>query len=117
DPHHLQGPHDGRVEDVGRHHPGSAFPADQVASRRRALSHIPPEGGNVSPLGGVRGGTPPRGVSVVIVSYNVRELLDACLQSLRVAAAHLERVRGAKTEIIIFDNDSRDGTLTLLKPR
>lgn len=81
------------------------------------MSSIPPEGGNVSPLGGVRGGTPPRGVSVVIVSYNVRELLDACLQSLRVAAAHLERVRGAKTEIIIFDNDSRDGTLTLLKPR
>jgi len=57
------------------------------------------------------------GVSVVIVSYNVRELLDACLQSLRHAAAHLERERGAVAEIIIFDNDSRDGTVSLLKPR
>lgn len=59
----------------------------------------------------------PRGVSVIIVSYNVRELLDACLQSLQVAAAHLARERGARTEIIVFDNDSRDGTVTLLKPR
>jgi GT2 family glycosyltransferase len=55
------------------------------------------------------------GISVVIVSYNVRELLDACLQSLRHAAAHLRSERGADTEIIVFDNDSRDGTLTLLK--
>ncbi len=61
--------------------------------------------------------TRPQGVSVVIVSYNVRELLDACLQSLQVAAAHLARERGAHTEIIVFDNDSRDGTVTLLKPR
>lgn len=59
----------------------------------------------------------PQGVSVIIVSYNVRELLDACLQSLQVAAAHLERTQGARTEVIVFDNDSRDGTVTLLKPR
>lgn len=57
------------------------------------------------------------GLSVIIVSYNVRELLDACLQSLRHAAASLQRERGAATEIIVFDNDSRDGTVTLLKPR
>lgn len=56
------------------------------------------------------------GVSVIIVSYNVRELLDACLQSLQVAAAHVERERGVRTEIIVFDNDSRDGTITLLRP-
>jgi GT2 family glycosyltransferase len=57
------------------------------------------------------------GISVVIVSYNVRGLLDACLQSLRHAAARLAREAGAPTEIIVFDNDSRDGTVSLLKPR
>src|SRR5690606_34839147 len=57
--------------------------------------------------------TRPKGVSVVIVSYNVRELLDACLQSLRHAAAAF----GGPVEIIVFDNDSRDGTVSLLKPR
>lgn len=53
------------------------------------------------------------GISIVIVSYNVREYLDACIQSIHHAA---ETFAGA-IEIIVFDNDSRDGTLTLLKPR
>jgi GT2 family glycosyltransferase len=50
---------------------------------------------------------------VVLVSYNVREYLDACIQSIHHAAAAFP----GKVEIIVFDNDSRDGTLTLLKPR
>ncbi len=54
-----------------------------------------------------------RGISVVIVSYNVREVLDACLQSVYHAAAHFS---GA-LEVIVFDNDSRDATVSLLKPR
>ncbi len=54
-----------------------------------------------------------RGISVVIVSYNVREYLDACLQSIHHAAARFE----GTVEVIVFDNDSRDGTLQLLKPR
>jgi GT2 family glycosyltransferase len=53
------------------------------------------------------------GISVVIVSYNVRELLDACLQSVRHAAAAF----GGPVEVIVFDNDSRDGTVSLLRPR
>lgn len=57
------------------------------------------------------------GISVIIVSYNVRELLDACLQSVRHAAAHFARERGGKLEVVVFDNDSRDGTISLLKPR
>jgi GT2 family glycosyltransferase len=53
------------------------------------------------------------GISVVIVSYNVREILDACLQSLKHAAAHFD----GTVEIIVFDNASRDATVSLLKPR
>lgn len=54
-----------------------------------------------------------KGVSVIIVSYNVRELLDACLQSIRHAAEGFD----GTVEVVIFDNDSRDGTVALLKPR
>jgi GT2 family glycosyltransferase len=57
------------------------------------------------------------GISVIIVSYNVRELLDACLQSVRHAAAQYARERGGKIEVVVFDNDSRDGSVSLLKPR
>jgi GT2 family glycosyltransferase len=53
------------------------------------------------------------GISIVIVSYNVREYLDACIQSIYHAAAKF----AGDIEVIVFDNDSRDGTLTLLKPR
>lgn len=53
------------------------------------------------------------GISVVIVSYNVREYLDACLQSV----FHAAEAFPGKVEVIVFDNDSRDGTLTLLRPR
>ena len=56
---------------------------------------------------------PRPGISVIIVSYNVREVLDACLQSVRHAAA---RFNGA-VEVIVFDNDSHDGTVSLLRPR
>lgn len=53
------------------------------------------------------------GISIVIVSYNVREYLDACIQSISHAAATFD----GDIEVIVFDNDSRDGTLALLKPR
>lgn len=53
------------------------------------------------------------GLSVIIVSYNVREYLDACIQSIY----HAAETFAGEVEIIVFDNDSRDGTLTLLKPR
>ncbi len=53
------------------------------------------------------------GISLVIVSYNVREYLNDCLQSILHSALHFK----GKTEIIVFDNASRDGTLNVLKPR
>ena len=53
------------------------------------------------------------GISVIIVSYNVREILDACLQSLQHAAENFD----GTVEIIVFDNASRDATVSLLRPR
>jgi len=46
----------------------------------------------------------PDGLDVVIVSYRSRELLRRCLESLR---AHPPAV---PMNVIVVDNDSRDGT-------
>ena len=52
-------------------------------------------------------------LSVVIVSWNTRELLDKCLQSLTADAqrSHLS------TEVIVVDNGSTDGTASMLRER
>ena len=50
-------------------------------------------------------------LSVVIVSYNVCELLDACLQSVAVA---LEGIEG---EVFVVDNHSTDGSVAYLQAR
>ena len=48
-------------------------------------------------------------VSVVIVGWNVREFLRACLESLRPAWA------GGQAEVIVVDNASTDGTAALVR--
>ena len=48
-------------------------------------------------------------VSVLIVSYNTRELTVACVRSIR------ERDTGCHIEIIVVDNDSSDGTVEALR--
>ena len=50
-------------------------------------------------------------ISVVIVSYNVCQLLDECLQSVERA---LEGVEG---DIFVVDNNSSDGTVDTLRPK
>jgi GT2 family glycosyltransferase len=55
----------------------------------------------------------PPDVSVVVVSYRRRELLEACLESVEGA---LERLPGS-SELLIVDNGSRDGTVELVRDR
>ncbi|MBR9975534.1 MAG: glycosyltransferase family 2 protein, partial [Bacteroidetes bacterium] len=50
-------------------------------------------------------------ISVVIVSYNVRDLLESCLQSLYTALA------GISHEVFVVDNRSDDGTVDMLRHR
>ena len=50
-------------------------------------------------------------ISVVIVSYNVCQLLDECLASVERA---LEGIEG---DIFVVDNDSTDGTVATLQPK
>jgi GT2 family glycosyltransferase len=50
-------------------------------------------------------------LSVVILNYNVRYFLELCLQS--VAAA----LEGIDSEIIVIDNDSKDGSCAMVKEK
>jgi GT2 family glycosyltransferase len=50
-------------------------------------------------------------LSVIIVNYNVKEFLENLLKSMKLAAADL------KTEVIVVDNDSRDGSMEMVKQK
>jgi GT2 family glycosyltransferase len=52
-------------------------------------------------------------LSVVIVSWRTRELLAACLRSLREALA--DRLAAGEAELIVVDNASADGTATMVR--
>jgi GT2 family glycosyltransferase len=53
--------------------------------------------------------TPSFQLSVVIVTYNNRDLIIPCLDGLRQATNHL------RTELFLIDNASQDGTIALLR--
>ncbi len=54
-------------------------------------------------------------LSVVIVNWRTRELLAACLQSLRAALGH--RLATGAAEIIVVDNASEDGSAEMVRGR
>jgi GT2 family glycosyltransferase len=54
-------------------------------------------------------------LSVIIVSWNVRSLLDGCLESLRPWLNHESAGAEAPAEIIVVDNASSDGTVAWLR--
>ncbi|MBF0430839.1 MAG: glycosyltransferase [Fibrobacteria bacterium] len=55
----------------------------------------------------------PAGISIIIVSYNSKHVLAPCLDSL----IHAGRYFSGQHEIIIVDNNSKDGTVDLLRPK
>lgn len=50
-------------------------------------------------------------ISVVIVNYNVKDLLLHCIKSIQRASTNL------KVETIVVDNDSKDGSIDYLEPK
>ena len=50
-------------------------------------------------------------ISVIIVSYNVCQLLDECLQSVERA------LDGVEGDIFVVDNRSTDNTVETLRPK
>ena len=50
-------------------------------------------------------------ISVIIVNYNVKELLEQCVKSIFSASSNL------KVEVIVVDNNSFDGSVEFLKQK
>jgi|SRR3989344_3455340 len=53
-------------------------------------------------------------LSVIILSYNTRDITDKCLSRLQVAVDRLEKM-GSKAEVIVLDNASSDGSVEIIK--
>ncbi len=54
-------------------------------------------------------------LTVIIVSWNVRELLRGCLQSLSADLTDFENLSGHATRIIVVDSASNDGTQAMVR--
>jgi len=53
-------------------------------------------------------------ISVIIVSYNVKEHLSSCLESLRQSSGQEETFKTGIGQVVVVDNASTDGTLEML---
>ncbi len=58
----------------------------------------------------------PLRIAVVIVNYNVKDLLVSCLASLQASLNQVSAAQTARTEIIVVDNDSTDGSIDYAEP-
>jgi GT2 family glycosyltransferase len=56
-------------------------------------------------------------ISVVILSYNTREITDNCLAFVKKAQAYSHRVLKNKVDIILVDNNSSDGTIEMIQSK
>jgi len=53
--------------------------------------------------------------SVIILSYNTREITDRCLSLVEVSKKNYEKLSGESLEVIVIENGSRDGSVDLIK--
>ncbi len=56
-------------------------------------------------------------LSIVILSFNTKDILERCLDKLKVSKAYCEKKLKNKINIIVLDNASSDGSLEMLKDR
>lgn len=53
-------------------------------------------------------------LSIIILSYNTKNITDECLKRLQVAVDRVQK-KGIKTEVIVLDNASSDGSAEMIK--
>ena len=53
--------------------------------------------------------------SVIILSYNTREITDRCLSLVEISKKNYEKLSGESLEVIVIENGSRDGSVDLIK--
>ena len=54
-------------------------------------------------------------LSVIILSFNTKDITNRCLVKLEEAKKYCEKRLGNKIEIIVLDNASEDGSLQMIK--
>lgn len=54
-------------------------------------------------------------LSVIILSYNTKDITDECLSRLQVAVDRCQRKLGNKIEVIVLDNASKDGSAEMIE--
>lgn len=54
-------------------------------------------------------------LSIIILSYNTKDITRRCLEKLKVAKVYCEKRLGNKIEVIILDNASEDGSAQMIK--
>lgn len=54
-------------------------------------------------------------LSVILVSYNTKEITSECLKRLKISIDHCEKTLNNKIETIVVDNDSQDGSIETVK--
>lgn len=54
-------------------------------------------------------------LSIIILSYNTKDITGRCLDKMRVAKEYCEKRLGNKVQVIVVDNASSDGSAALIK--
>lgn len=54
-------------------------------------------------------------LSVIILSYNTKDITRRCLQKVELAKAYCEKKLGSNIKIIVLDNASEDGSASMIK--
>lgn len=54
-------------------------------------------------------------LSVIILSFNTKEITDKCLSKLEIAKAYCQNRLKNKVQIIVLDNDSKDDSVLMIK--
>lgn len=56
-------------------------------------------------------------LSVIVLSFNTKEITDECLTRLKKAKEYVEKKLDCKTEVIVLDNASEDGSWEMLEQK
>jgi len=56
-------------------------------------------------------------LSIIILSYNTKNITDECLRRLQVAVDSVQKKNNNKVEVIVLDNASADGSVEMIKSK
>ena len=55
--------------------------------------------------------------TIIILSYNTKDITDTCLRKAKAAAAYSKKILGNEITIVVVDNNSQDGSCEMIKKK